>query len=112
MRYEDFDVLLFPAGEDVGHAPIREFKTICISERTTPNGAAIPLMTCFVPSLPANHPFQISVHSWTQTKPKLGPLPEGNGVREVWQVRVVVDGTIVSLSHLPVEAQWPQIICE
>lgn len=69
-------------------------------------------MSCFVPSLMAGANFQISVHSWSNTRAIWPPAADGHQLRELWEVRVVVDGEVNTMAHLPVDAQWPQIICE
>ncbi|KAJ9315484.1 hypothetical protein DTO271D3_4361 [Paecilomyces variotii] len=91
MRYENWDVLLFPEGSRV---PIQEFKTQCFvtKDRESPylhfqdhsilspgpfysghgnsgNAAQIPVLTTFIPSLPQNSPFRVSVHSWDRPRP-------------------------------------------
>lgn len=123
MRYLDWDVLLFPSTEEgastnnpasaeAAHIPFREFKTQCQAEPLRPSGDAVPLLSTFVPSLPAGAHFQISVHSWTRTPPVFVPGPDGHAPREMWEVRVVVDGRVETVARLPVEGPWPQIICE
>lgn len=67
-------------------------------------------MTAFVPSLPLDSKFQISVHSWTPTDSILEAGPDGHKPRELWEIRVVVDGKVNTVAHLDVDAQWPQII--
>ncbi|KAK3723144.1 hypothetical protein LTR37_001867 [Vermiconidia calcicola] len=114
MRYQDWDVLLFPAGEEGAHVPIKEFKTACYVEQPESNGhhaTPIPLLTTFIPSLQRNAPFQISVHSWVKTVPLLGPLADGSKAKELWQARVVVDGECVSTRFIDNESVWPHIIC-
>ncbi|KAK3710414.1 hypothetical protein LTR37_010257 [Vermiconidia calcicola] len=113
MRYQDWDVLLFPAGEEGAHVPIKEFKTACYVEQPESNGhhaTPIPLLTTFIPSLQRNAPFQISVHSWVKTAPLLAPNADGSRHKEVWQARVVVDGECVSTRFIDNESVWPHII--
>ncbi|EHA25977.1 hypothetical protein ASPNIDRAFT_131671 [Aspergillus niger ATCC 1015] len=86
MRYEDWDVILFPESSKV---PIQEFKTQCfvtkdrdspylhspglVSPATCPlpqsNEGQLPVLTTFVPSLRHNTPFRVSVHSWQKPTP-------------------------------------------
>lgn len=143
MRYLDWDLLLFPSGEGVegAHVPFvspptlrclsataghqnrmqadraslvqKEFKTQCqVEGKHIPE--ATPLMSAFVPSLPAGNPFQISVHSWSPTAVgHIVPVMEGHvQPRELFEVRVLVDGKLNAIAHLPVDSQWPQIISE
>ena len=114
MRYLDWDVLLFPSSDDpkATHIPFKEFKTQCQAEHKGGAGEATPLMTCFVPSIAAGMKFQISVHSWSPTEPILAPGEDGHQPRELWEVKVVMDGKVNTVAHLAVDAQWPQIICE
>ena len=71
---------------------------------------ASPLMSCFVPSLGAGASFQISVHSWSATRAIWPRTADSLQLRELWEVRVVCDGKIDTVAHLPVNTQWPQII--
>lgn len=101
MRYDDWDVILFPAGRD-SKIPFREFKVACHVvpdlELAHIHGAVgIPVMTCFVPSLPANAPFQVSIHYWrrpeisqfTRTYSKHAELVK-------FEARVMLDGRLVA----------------
>lgn len=116
MRYLDWDVLIFPSsaaeGEEGGHSPCKEFKTQCQAEQKPAGTEPSPLMTSFIPSMPAGQKFQVSVHSWSATKGILLPGPDGHQPRELWEVRVVIDGKVATVASLPVDAPWPQIISE
>ena len=112
MRYQDWDVLLFPSGDDGAHVPVKEFKTTCYAEPHDNALGLTPLLTTFIPSLPQNAPFQISVHSWTKTGPVVTPGSDGSRLREIWQVKVVIDGKEVCIENFAIDASWPQIICE
>ncbi|KAK5171175.1 uncharacterized protein LTR77_004319 [Saxophila tyrrhenica] len=109
MRYQDWDVLLFPSGDEA-HIPVKEFRTACYTEPTEHSPNQTPLLTTFVPSLPVGAPFQISVHSWVRTGPTLGVLPDGTRLEEMWQVKVVVDGELVGIKLFGCAESWPQII--
>lgn len=134
MRYQDWDVLLFPsavistsptahAGNSVSssngvavdtHIPVKEFRTTCHTELSPTSPHSIPLVTCFIPSLPKGAPFQISVHSWVKTGPRLGfASAAGNPqkVEEVWQAKVVVDGMSIAVECWGIEHGWPRVIC-
>ncbi|KAI4140405.1 MAG: hypothetical protein LQ341_003849 [Variospora aurantia] len=84
MRYLNWDVLLFP---ELSRVPLREFKTTChvtfdtgelpdavqIAGNPPPHLSAnpvnqrqLPIVTCFVPSLPHGCPFRVSLHSWSE----------------------------------------------
>jgi hypothetical protein len=99
MRYQNWDVLLFPADSKI---PIQEFDTKCyaleqsecsptprclVQELTTTDGRAsslqaidgdrnsyesmtvLPTLTCFVASLDRGSSFRVSIHSWEKPKP-------------------------------------------
>jgi hypothetical protein len=121
MRYDDWDVILFPKDS---HVPIQEFKTACYVSpeeckhsgllhpvihlsnstiRTTanatafPDGRPLPTLTCYISSLPPSTPFRISVHSWT-TAAKASALIESRrkaNQKVVYTVQVIVDGARV-----------------
>ena len=109
MRYQDWDVLLFPAGEEAAHVPVKEFRTQCYVEQYDQGPqhevVATPLLTTFIPSLARSAPFQVSVHSWSKT----GPV-HGGAAKEAWQVRVVIDGVCVAAENFVVDVSWPQIM--
>ncbi|KAK2740474.1 hypothetical protein FQN57_006101 [Myotisia sp. PD_48] len=128
MRYEHWDVLLFPEGSRV---PIQEFKTNCFVARDSespyiqaqallnPNSflanngfpGQIPVLTTFVPSLPCNSPFRVSVHSWkrpTPTRVMESLMQPEDSV--VYEVRVFIDGICVSASFFNERAPGPHVI--
>ncbi|RII07402.1 hypothetical protein CUC08_Gglean008370 [Alternaria sp. MG1] len=93
MRYDDWDVILFPKDS---HVPIQEFKTACY---VSPEeyGRQLPTLTCYINSLPTSTPFRISVHSWA-TLSKASPLIESRrktNQKVVYTVQVIVDGARV-----------------
>ncbi|KAK6437626.1 hypothetical protein LTR95_006173 [Oleoguttula sp. CCFEE 5521] len=118
MRYQDWDVLLFPEGS---HVPLKEFKTTCYAVQSSSNAdygnpshgrdrTLTPLLTTFVPSIPMNHSFTISVHAWV---PALHPdMSQGDQLhkRYKWQVRVLINGLCVSTQKIPAVVTWPQVI--
>ncbi|KAK5109405.1 hypothetical protein LTR62_007071 [Meristemomyces frigidus] len=117
MRYEDFDVLLFPSGS---HVPLREFRTQCFAQQDPRTGVTTPLLTCFVPTMTADSAFQISVHSWT--KPVAipdslaaaagvdggGEGGHSHGAKCLWRVKVVIDGATVASETFGEEGSWPK----
>ena len=105
MRYQDWDVLLFPAGEEAAHVPVKEYRTQCYTELR--DHTVTPLLTAFIPALPRHAPFQVSIHSWTKT----GPL-NGRAAKEAWQVKVVIDGACVAAEIFEIDVTWPQIMSE
>ncbi|PKX90298.1 uncharacterized protein P174DRAFT_515425 [Aspergillus novofumigatus IBT 16806] len=123
MRYENWDVLLFPESSKV---PIQEFRTQCfvtqeeaLTHATTVetpyiNSAAIvnpgsyfmpraslvqlPVLTTFIPSLPQNTPFRVSVHSWDKPRPSLlmESLMQPDDAL-LFEIRIFIDGLCVSI---------------
>lgn len=101
MRYEDWDVILFPVGRD-SKIPFKEFKTTCHAipdaELAHIHGTVgIPVMTCFVPSLPAGTPFQISLHSWRVPKISQFARSYSKHLEDLrFEARILLDGQLVS----------------
>ncbi|KAL3472442.1 hypothetical protein BJX99DRAFT_272941 [Aspergillus californicus] len=128
MRYENWDVLLFPSNSKV---PIQEFKTQCFvtPDRDSPylhnptfvssaayypphgNLGQLPVLTTFIASLPAHNPFRVSVHSWDQ--PHASRLMESllqPDEASLFEVRVLVDGLCVAGSVFSPRTTWPHVI--
>ncbi|KAF2476138.1 uncharacterized protein BDR25DRAFT_278949 [Lindgomyces ingoldianus] len=106
MRYENWDVILFPRDS---HIPIQEFKTACYVSQDE-YGHQLPTLICYIVSLPASTPFRISIHSWT-SKAKPSHLIESKRKphqRVVYTLRVVVDGDRVFHGCYEVSTKWPQ----
>ncbi|KAH6847203.1 NADH dehydrogenase-like protein [Chaetomium sp. MPI-CAGE-AT-0009] len=115
MRYDDWDVILFPTGRD-SKIPFKEFKVACHAvpdlELAHIHGAiGLPAMTCFVPSLAPGTPFQISIHCWrrpylsqfTRTYSKHTDLVK-------FEARIFVDGRLVASTVLDREVNGPHLI--
>jgi len=111
MRFQDWDVLLFPADT---HTPIQEFRTTCFALQDHRTHLTTPLLCCFVPSLPAGAPFQVSLHAWIKPVWILGPGNAGYvpGTRYLWQVKIVSDGEVVHKREYPEDVGWPLQIGE
>ncbi|KKZ66105.1 hypothetical protein EMCG_08131 [[Emmonsia] crescens] len=132
MRFENWDVLLFPEGSKV---PIQEFKTQCFVTRDSespymhidsllnssphrlqPNYAQgifgyTPILTTFVPSMSRNSPFRVSVHSWkkpTPTRTMETLMQPDDSV--VFEMRVFIDGIFIAGSLTNQRTGWPQVI--
>ncbi|KAI0022978.1 hypothetical protein F4780DRAFT_121468 [Xylariomycetidae sp. FL0641] len=113
MRYEDWDVLLFPKDSKV---PIKEFKTNCHvvhdAEFAYTHGSfGLPTMTCFMPGLSPGTPFNISLHCWktpdiSQFTKNYSKHPE----LVKFEARVLVDGRLVASSSFNRCGPWPQLI--
>lgn len=101
MRYDDWDVILFPTGRD-SKIPFKEFKVACHVvpdlELAHIHGAAgVPVMTCFVPSLAAGSGFQISIHCWR--RPDLSQFTRTYSKHTdliKFEARILVDGRLVA----------------
>ncbi|KAE8387204.1 hypothetical protein BDV23DRAFT_186573 [Aspergillus alliaceus] len=128
MRYESWDVLLFPENSKV---PIQEFKTQCfvIKDRVshylhTPalinpasyclpqgNMGLLPVLTTFIPSISSNTPFRVSVHSWERPRPSrfMESLLQPDDAL-LFEVRVFIDGLFVSGSVFGQRTSWPHVI--
>ncbi|KAM5475765.1 hypothetical protein McanCB56680_008028 [Microsporum canis] len=131
MRFENWDVLLFPEGSKV---PRQEFKTNCFVTRdhespylqaqavlnpgpyynqnsVQGNPGQLPVLTCFVPSLPQNTPFRVSVHSWDRPRPTRvmeGLMQPDDSV--MFEVRIFIDGICASASLFTQRTLWPHVI--
>lgn len=113
MRYENWDVLLFPSGSKV---PIQEFKTQCFvtKDRDSPymqnpsiavppyfvmpgNFGQVPVLTTFIPSLPKDSPFRVSIHSWEKPRPSrlVESLMRPDDLL-LYEARVFIDGRCVA----------------
>ncbi|KAI1307724.1 hypothetical protein F5Y03DRAFT_383645 [Xylaria venustula] len=108
MRFEEWDVLLFPKDSKV---PIKEFKTNCHVFAYTNGSFGLPTMTCFMPGLPPGTPFNISLHSWktpdvSQFTRNYSKHPE----LVKFEARVLVDGRLVATSSFNRTGPWPQLI--
>ncbi|KAL2351183.1 hypothetical protein BJ546DRAFT_361737 [Cryomyces antarcticus] len=107
MRYQLWDVLLFPEPSDI---PIQEFKTACFVTQD-PESGHLPVLTCFVPSLPRGSPFKVSIHSWGRQKLSAGLRSLGvTHERLLFGVRVLVDGECIASEVFSPEVVWPQLI--
>ncbi|SPQ24860.1 48ac7aee-4810-46c8-84d6-f8556c4a085b [Thermothielavioides terrestris] len=115
MRYEDWDVILFPTGRD-SKIPLKEFKVAChvvpdVELAHIHGPAGVPVMTCFVPSLPPGVPFQISLHCWrrpeisqfTRTYSKHSDLVK-------FEARIMIDGRLVASAILDRDVNGPHLV--
>ncbi|KAI9729326.1 MAG: hypothetical protein M1834_006997 [Cirrosporium novae-zelandiae] len=127
MRYQNWDVLLFPENH---RAPIQEFKTACnviqdldtgspqmFLDRGLPNPHGLispsqtPLVTSFVPGLKVHSPFLVSIHNWDTPQPsKTIESLCGENDTVLWEARVFIDGTYKAGIFLKEDALWPQVL--
>ncbi|KAI5359407.1 hypothetical protein Slin15195_G070340 [Septoria linicola] len=117
MRFEDWDVLLFPGGGQDAHIPLQEFCVECyaITDDRLLKGETItaPLMTGFVASLEPGRPFSISLHSWRPKPFSFRPAAETRAkAPQVWQFKVIVDGEVRCADTMTADVQWPKVIHE
>ncbi|OTA64879.1 hypothetical protein K449DRAFT_421404 [Hypoxylon sp. EC38] len=113
MRFEDWDVLLFPRDSKI---PLKEFKTNCHvvhdNEFAYTHGSyGLPTMTCFMPGLSSGTQFNISLHSWktpdiSQFTRNYSKHPE----LVKFEARVLIDGRLVASSSFNRTGPWPQLI--
>ncbi|KAF3762721.1 hypothetical protein M406DRAFT_264913 [Cryphonectria parasitica EP155] len=115
MRYDDWDVLLFPSGRD-GRVPLKEFKVNC---HVTPDkefshnrGAyGLPVMTCFAPSLESGSHFHISIHCWGTPQISQYALNYSKHPELVkFEARILIDGRMVASTSFEPLGQWPHLI--
>ncbi|KAJ5300517.1 Apoptosis-inducing factor 1 [Penicillium atrosanguineum] len=126
MRYENWDVLIFPEGTKV---PVQEFKTQCFVIRETEssylqnvstghsyypvqgNYGQLPVLTTFIPSMTKDSPYRFSIHSWE--KPRPSRLIEGMMQPDdllMYEARVFVDQQCVAAGFFSQRTQWPYVI--
>ncbi|OJJ48089.1 hypothetical protein ASPZODRAFT_14243 [Penicilliopsis zonata CBS 506.65] len=128
MRYEHWDVLLFPERSKV---PVQEFKTQCFvtREKESPylhnpsiinpasywlqhsNLGQLPVLTTFIPSLPHNTPFRVSIHSWEKPRPSrvMESLMQPDD-SVFYETRVFIDGLCVAGTVFGQRTTWPHVI--
>ncbi|KUI60948.1 hypothetical protein VP1G_08136 [Cytospora mali] len=115
MRYDDWDVLLFPSGGEA-RVPLKEFKVGC---SVVPDGEfshnpgtfGLPVMTCFVPGLQPGAPFHISIHCWGN--PKVSQYTQSYSKHPELvklEARVLVDGRLVASTTFPPFGLWPHLM--
>ncbi|KAG8413583.1 hypothetical protein J3458_012658 [Metarhizium acridum] len=113
MRYEDWDILLFPQNCKV---PVKEFKVAChvVHDPESPHLGGtfgLPTVCCFVPSLPTGTPFRVSIHSWnapvvSKFTNSYSKFPEN----VKFEARLFIDGRLVASTALDRESIWPHIV--
>ncbi|KAK4943195.1 2-isopropylmalate synthase (Alpha-isopropylmalate synthase) (Alpha-IPM synthetase) [Elasticomyces elasticus] len=124
MRYQSWDVLLFPGDSRV---PIQEFDTKCYAidqnirvpalspvNDINPNKfesiTLTPILTCFVASLERGSSFRVSIHSWEQPKPSHILLSYKTPEEAVlFEARVYIDGILMAQQTFE-DGVWPEVI--
>ncbi|KAK4462572.1 hypothetical protein QBC42DRAFT_326778, partial [Cladorrhinum samala] len=114
MRFDDWDVILFPTGRD-SKIPVKEFKVACHVvpdlELSHINGSGMPVVTCFVPSLAAGAPFQISIHCWRN--PEISQFTRNYSKHTElvkFEARVLLDGRLVASAILDRKVNGPHLV--
>ncbi|KAI0008832.1 hypothetical protein F4779DRAFT_585435 [Xylariaceae sp. FL0662B] len=113
MRYEDWDVLLFPKDSKI---PMKEFKSNCHvvhdTEFAYTHGSfGLPTMTCFMPGLSPGTEFNISLHCWKT--PEISQFTRNYSKHPElvkFEARVLIDGRLVSSASISRTGPWPQLI--
>ncbi|KAF2846966.1 hypothetical protein T440DRAFT_482213 [Plenodomus tracheiphilus IPT5] len=107
MRYDDWDVILFPKDS---HVPLQEFKTACYVSAN--EGKYYRPLHPVSNSLPPSTPFRISIHSWaTAARPSAAiEVQRKHSQKVVYTVQVVVDGARVFHGFFDIASKWPQEI--
>lgn len=106
MRYNDWDVLLFPAGR-CSKTPFKEFGVGCqvvpdLEQAHCQGSVGLPIVTCFVPSIQPAAPFQISLHSWSEPEITQFTKSYSKHVELVqFEARVFIDGQLVAYVQAP-----------
>ncbi|KAL2050234.1 hypothetical protein ABVK25_009461 [Lepraria finkii] len=125
MRYNNWDVLIFPeTGES--KTPLQEFGTVCMvtedpdipSAPSTAHPAylttvtrPLPTVSCYIPSLPNDTPFRVSLHSWATPQPSRATLSMSSPENVIlYEARVWVDGICVAGIWFNQDPSWPQVI--
>ncbi|RDW77337.1 hypothetical protein BP6252_05390 [Coleophoma cylindrospora] len=103
MRYQDWDVLIFP---DESKAPLQEFKTACQVVHDSecclfPNQEPLlPTVTSFISALAEGEPFRVSIHCWTDPEPsRLLQSITKYAEQAIFEARVFIDGNLVRYDH-------------
>jgi hypothetical protein len=108
MRYDNWDVILFPKGQN-SSVPLKEFKVAChvvpdIELSHTHGSLGLPIMTCFIPCLQAGMPFRISIHSWCRPGVSQFTRAYGRHVDLVkLEARILIDGRMVAYVIRPTQ---------
>ncbi|KAH7364171.1 hypothetical protein BKA65DRAFT_572413 [Rhexocercosporidium sp. MPI-PUGE-AT-0058] len=114
MRYQNWDVLLFP---DQHKVPLQEFKTSCQviqdpeSHNLQLNPLLLPTVTSFIPGLPAGAPFRVSVHCWQNPEVSryCQSLKKPSDV-VMFEARLFIDGRLAGSKWFDRSGPWPAII--
>lgn len=126
MRYQNWDVLIFPLVGD-SKTPLQEFGTACTVNQDpdvvpfqnpsahpayfTVVRAPLPTVSCFIPSILPGSPFRVSLHSWSTavvSRETVARAPQESMVG--FEAKVLLDGVCVAGTSLSQDPPWPQMI--
>ncbi|KAI9053364.1 hypothetical protein LZ554_002323 [Drepanopeziza brunnea f. sp. 'monogermtubi'] len=114
MRYQNWDVLLFP---DEYKVPLQEFKTSCQviqdpeAQNLQPNPFLLPTVTSFVPGIAAGAAFRVSIHCWQN--PEISRYVQSlkkTGDTIMFEARLFIDGRLAGSKWFHQTGPWPTII--
>ncbi|KAI9642218.1 hypothetical protein NHQ30_009020 [Ciborinia camelliae] len=116
MRYQNWDVLMFP--NELCKIPLQEFKTSCQVvqdpevHHSQSTALLLPTVTCFVPSLAAGEPFRISIHSWQNPEASryIHQISSRHAEHVMFEARVFVDGRIAGTKLFHRNGPWPTVL--
>lgn len=75
--------------------------------------AGLPIMTCFIPSLPAGSPFQISMHAWKAPDISLFTKTYSRHTEFVkFEARIFIDGRLVASTVFDRKVNGPHLIAD
>ncbi|KAF9691872.1 hypothetical protein EKO04_009998 [Ascochyta lentis] len=108
MRYDNWDIILFPEDSNV---PIQEYRTACYFSQDE-DGRELPTLRTYIGSLRPDTPFRISVHHWGVPKPSslVQEIQRRAGMRITFTVQVVIGGNRLYHGSFDVNATSPQEI--
>ncbi|CAG8982609.1 hypothetical protein HYALB_00008101 [Hymenoscyphus albidus] len=114
MRYQNWDVLLFPEQSKI---PQQEFKTACQviqdhdAQTLQTNPSLLPTVTSFIPALPPGAHFRVSIHSWEN--PEISRFIQSikkSTDKIMFEARVFLDGRIAGSKWFSQDGPWPTIL--
>ncbi|PQE03403.1 hypothetical protein CJF30_00005492 [Rutstroemia sp. NJR-2017a BBW] len=128
MRYQNWDVLMFP--QELCKIPVQEFKTSCqviqdpgecshddtalhmAQDLVERRSLLLPMVTCFIPGLPAGEPFRISIHSWQNPEASryIHQISSKHVEHVVFEARVYVDGRLAGTKLFHRNGPWPTVL--
>ncbi|KZM19058.1 uncharacterized protein EKO05_0003732 [Ascochyta rabiei] len=108
MRYDNWDIILFPEDSNI---PIQEYRTACYFSQDE-DGRELPTLRTYIGSLRPDTPFRISVHHWGVPKPSplIQEIQRRAGMRIIFTIQVVINDNILYHGSFELNATSPQEI--